>query len=1050
MSSLPNERPESRWREAFLGADPYASLPRDRQPPRTAPPQFAVHEDFLRDDLLAALRSLALQQSVTLPELLLAAYQVLLWRYTGHVDLVVGFRFHPGPTQDPADFPSEAEPAFSPIRTPLDPTVGFTGLLGQVRQSLRRLPPFSHGADAAWRSVLDPTVGNPDRPGNLFPVGFGFGAGHLDPDHHLLDLHIVGDSDPTRIRVNYDGLHFQPAGIRWFATHYRQLLVSIAGAPAAALADLQLITPEEEATLRTWSRGAPATGQPNFSHQRLERAARDRPDAAAVIDGPREITFAELNRRANQLGHYLQARGVGPEVVVAIVLKRSIDLVVATCSVHKAGGTLLLLDPESPPARLAQLLELARPAVVIAARAAVAKPPDRGGHRLLVEDLEAVVADCPDSSPDHHALPAHTSVLYLTSGSTGLPKLVVEPFGYLRAPAPYQPTDRLLLKSDSGTTFTVAEALNATWGVPVYIVPEGEEKDLPRLAAFIRRHHITRALLTPSALQVLLGLDDFLHADSLKSVFCIGEVLPAALKRRFLELRPDCRLLVNYGSTEARACLSRASTPEDDPFLVDAGRPTAGMEVYVLDAERRLCPIGVPGELHIGGQIATGYLNDPEATRAQFIPHPFDPTPGARLFATRDRARFLPDGTVEILGRSDGLVKVRGYRVEIGEVEAVLASHPAVTAAAVLATESADGTSSLIAFLTRSPATDVTAQTLRHWLAERLPEFMVPADFLPLAALPLTSNGKIDRQALRRLAKAERARTTPLRRSPHPSRADRGRDLAGGPEARNHRCPRSFLRPRWPFPARRPGRRPRPEPARDVSARRAPLPLPVPRRLRRRPGRSACLRTTNSTGLSQARHPHADFLLHPSHHRPSARLPGPRQPPRPGRALLRPRAPRAPIPRRLSNLHRATGLPLPGGNPRAATGGPVPPRRMVARRPPRLRNRPPTAGGGTPRRAPRVVRCRLTGGRSTRTVSGDATVARAGRLPAHLPGTGTWIGRVPRPRRGNRSLPCPARAPRSPATPWLAASRRAAGAIHPSPRNLFRSGRRGPVLPAST
>lgn len=517
-------------------------------------------------------------------------------------------------------------------------------------------------------------------------------------------------------------------------------------------------SPEEQDQLLAWARGASAMPEPHFPHRLLEEQAALRPEAPAIIEGERTWTFAQLEARANRLGHLLRSHGVGPEVAVAVAMKRSSALVTTLFAIHKAGGALLLLDPSAPALRAARILGIARARVLVRQRDLAPAPASPGTRVLVWEDVEADLHSFPDTPPATDPAPTDAGYLLQTSGTTGVPKIAVESFGFRRAKPLAGPGERVILKSSSGTTFTVAECLAVASGATLHVLPDSGENDLIHLAAFVRQHEISLLILSSSALRSLLDLEDFRACRALRRVVCIGEMVPASLRRLCAERRPETQLVVGYGCTEGRLCLSRVCRPDDAPDAVDVGRPTPGMEVYILDRQRRLCPVGVPGELHIGGQIARGYLGDPAATAAQFVPHPFHPSPQARLFATRDRARVLPGGAVEILGRLDHQVKIRGYRVELGEVETALAALPDVAAAAVVAPENRDGVRSLVAFLVGTSRTrdaaDMT-RACRGALLEQLPHYMVPSRIILRGALPLNAAGKLDRQELLRLASAE-------------------------------------------------------------------------------------------------------------------------------------------------------------------------------------------------------------------------------------------------------------------------------------------------------
>ncbi len=747
-------------RPRLADARPWLAFPRDKQPEHPVPAPLQAFDQDLDSGLLEALGTPARNLDLVPEEIVLAAFLVLLSRHTGEQDLAIAWR----EASDPA------APRLRPIRLVLEATTPLRQFLAALREQVRTARPATLPEVAA---LLPPSARHPQHPGVLFPVAFAVGAPDPEVGQHLLDLNLLPPATgtaPRRIRFSYDPQYVQPDALRWLARHLLHLLRSLPAQADPPLLQLDLADPEERRTLLAWARRQPATDQPDFPQQRLEDLARERPNDVAVVDGPVSWSFAELDRRANRFAHHLRERGARPGDVAAILLPRSHVLIAAVLGTLRSGVVPLLVEPQCPAPRLATILSTSRARFVFARR-----PSLRSGSSPEAPPLSWMDPTLPDApwlaAPDspfpHAPSPSDPAQLVLTSGSTGTPKLVLAEFGYLRAAPQVGASDRVVLKSDSGTAFTWAELVAVTYGARLHVVPDGLDRDLPALAAFLREHRVTRLTVPPSALGLLLELDAFTDGSPLRVVFAIGEPLSAAVQQRFLQRLPRVRLIVGYGTTEARGCLARDVSPEDDPGLVHVGRPTPGMEVHILDPLGRHCPVGVPGELHAGGRIAREYFGNPEATRAQFVPNPFSSSPQARLFATRDQARYLPDGTVQILGRLDLQVKIRGYRVELGEIETALAALPGVQCAVVTAPADPTGTRSLVAFLvpatSGSPPPDL-APAARRFLLARLPEYMVPARFVVRPDLPLTPSGKIDRPALLALAATtpEDSRDTPL------------------------------------------------------------------------------------------------------------------------------------------------------------------------------------------------------------------------------------------------------------------------------------------------
>jgi amino acid adenylation domain-containing protein len=472
--------------------------------------------------------------------------------------------------------------------------------------------------------------------------------------------------------------------------------------------------------------------------------------------GNAHLTYGELNQRANQLAHHLQRLGVGPEQLVGVCMHRSLEMVIALLGILKAGGAYVPLDPTYPRERLAYMLTTAQPPVLLTQSWLA---PDLPAHQAQVVcldqiDLSAEAASNPPSPLADERL----AYVIFTSGSTGQPKGVMNTHRailnrllWMQEAYQLTPTDRVLQKTPFSFDVSVWEffwplMMGATL---VMARPEGH-KDSAYLVQTIREQHISTLHFVPSMLQVFVREADLEHCTAIQRLICSGETLPADVQPRIWARLPHAQLHNLYGPTEAAVDVTAWACSPNSPYAtVPIGRPIANLQIYLLDAQFQPVPVGVPGELFIGGTgLARGYLQRPELTAERFVPHPFSPEPGARLYRTGDLARYLPDGNIDFLGRLDFQVKLRGFRIELGEIEAALRQHPALHDAVVVARETATGDKHLVAYLAAPAAICPAAAELRAWLAQRLPDYMVPAAFVRLDHLPLSPSGKIDRKAL--------------------------------------------------------------------------------------------------------------------------------------------------------------------------------------------------------------------------------------------------------------------------------------------------------------
>jgi amino acid adenylation domain-containing protein len=481
------------------------------------------------------------------------------------------------------------------------------------------------------------------------------------------------------------------------------------------------------------------------------------PDAVALVFEGTSLTYAELNQHANQLAHYLQSLGVGPEVIVGVAMERSLEMVIAVYGILKAGGAYVPLEPTLPAERLAFMLEDTQAPIVLTQAAVRPTLPQTGARVICLDNDWADVATCPTSTPACPATPTTLAYVIYTSGSTGNPKGVMNEHGGVlnrllwgQEKYPLIAADCHVQKTPFGFDVSVPELF---WplmvGARLVIArPEGH-KDAAYLAQLIAQERVTTIHFVPSMLQQFVELEPALGFSTLKRVFCSGEALPLDLQDRFFE-KFDVELHNLYGPTEAAVEVSYWPCRKDSALRsVPIGRPIANTQLYILDKKMRPVPVGVAGELHIGGvNVARGYLNRPELTAEKFIPDPFTDRSGARLYKTGDLARFLPDGNIEYLGRLDFQVKIRGFRIEPGEIETILGQHEAVRESVVTVREDVPGDKRLVAYLTTAAVQPPTVTELRQYLKQKLPDYMIPTAFVCLEALPLTASGKTNRQAL--------------------------------------------------------------------------------------------------------------------------------------------------------------------------------------------------------------------------------------------------------------------------------------------------------------
>ncbi|MBV9788338.1 MAG: amino acid adenylation domain-containing protein [Chloroflexi bacterium] len=798
---------ESYWRETLSGLRATTPLPIDRAPGSLA----ASYDDFAKMQILVSpehtetLQTLARQERLTINTIVQGAWVLLLSHYSGEHDLVFGATV----SGRPADLAGSETMVGCfintlPVRVQVEPELQVRDWLQALQRQQADLRQYEFSPLVQVQSWSDVPRGEPlfesivvfeNYPSNVF--GQSEELRVFQKTNYPLTLIAVPGPSLT-LRIGYETHRFDAATIKRLLTQLETVLVSMADHLELRLADVDFLTDDERQRLiHDWNNTAVDYAQDVCLHQLVAEQVARTPEAIAVTFEGQSLSYAELDARANQLAHQLQALGVGPEVRVGICMERSLELVVGLLGILKAGGAYVPLDPGYPPDRLQFMLADSQTPVLLTQQAIAQVMAERFGpadqnstFQVLTLDRDwSTIAGQPTTAPTTAVEAGNLAYMIYTSGSTGQPKGalnehrgIVNRLLWMQDTYGLNATDRVLQKTPFSFDVSVWEFF---WplltGATLVVAKPGGHQDPAYLVDLIARERITTLHFVPSMLRIFLDEPSLDRISTLKRVICSGEALPYDLQERFFA-RSNAELHNLYGPTEAAVDVSFWACQRDSrEHSVPIGRPVANTQLYILDDLLNPQPVGAPGELHIGGvQVGRGYLNRPALTSEKFIPDPFSQSPKARLYTTSDLARFREDGAIEYLSRIDFQVKIRGNRVELGEIEAALVEHPAVHEVVVLAREDEPGDMRLVAYVvgeqknketneqsTASPspvATDAEAgggsgkgdaggeglnpADLRAFLQPQLPSYMLPSAFVVLEALPLSPNGKLDRKAL--------------------------------------------------------------------------------------------------------------------------------------------------------------------------------------------------------------------------------------------------------------------------------------------------------------
>jgi amino acid adenylation domain-containing protein len=758
------------WRRQLDGMPPVLELPFARARPELETLRGASERLGLDRALCQDISRLAREEGTTLFSALLAGFLALLHRYTGRSDLAVG-------TVVANRNQPEIEPLIGffvntlVLRTTVEPRMSF-------RQLIRRTHDVTAAAqdhqECPFEDVVDAlrpersTAYNP-----LFQVMFIL---QNTPKHPLalhgleasqfalpaiaarydLTLSLDESDDGCSGHWEYNADLFEAATIARMTGHLATLLRGLADHADRPIADIAIVTAAERQQLARGGNQAEASaGADDLVHVMFERQATRTPGAAAVAQGDQVFTYRWVDDRATAVVDELRALGVGPGSRVGVLTRRSADMIAALLGILKAGAAYVPLDPGYPQARLSYMLDNASVDVLVAHEELRAALPSYAGRVVSIGNDPAAGPARRAGAATRGPRPEHPAYVIYTSGSSGAPKGVVVSHRNLASStlarwAYYRERiGAFLLASSIAFDSSVAGMFWTLTQGGTLVLPEGETLDVPDLCRTIARRGVTHILCIPSVYELILDQAANGELASLRTAIVAGEACPVDLPERHRAVAGQARLFNEYGPTEATVWSTvEDATARPAASIVPIGRAIPGARVYVLDAAHQLVPIGVPGELHVGGAgVALGYHGAPELTAEKFIPDPFAAEPGARLYRTGDRARYLEDGALEFLGRVDDQVKIRGVRIELGEVEAALQRHPAVREAA--ATVHGEGDHKrLIAYVALDAAAPSKPSDLRDVVARQLPSAAVPAEFVVLPSLPRLPNGKLDRKAL--------------------------------------------------------------------------------------------------------------------------------------------------------------------------------------------------------------------------------------------------------------------------------------------------------------
>ncbi|MEW6735860.1 MAG: amino acid adenylation domain-containing protein, partial [Acidobacteriota bacterium] len=759
------------WRQQLADA-PVLQLPTDRARPVVQTYRGENIGFILTKEISEQLKAVSRQQGTTLFMTLLAVFKVLLARYSRQKDIVVGTPIANRNRTEIEDLIGFFVNTLV-LRTMVNEQESFAELLIKIREIC--LGAYTN-QDIPFEKLVEQL--NPERNLSHSPLfqimfilqyapkmvlemsGLTLTLLEITSETAKFDLLLTMEESGAELAatITYNTDIFDATTIKRMIGHYQNLLTGLASVPAQQIWKLSMLSEaEQQQILNQWN-DTPSDYQADLCvHQLFEKQTKLTPDAIAVVFEEQQLTYQQLNKRANQLGHYLRALGIGPDVLVGICIGHSIDIIVAILGVLKAGGAYLPIDPSYPLERIVFILENAGVTLILTEKQRVDELSKNLVQIVCLDSEWSTINRYSNANPITDLSLDNLAYVIYTSGSTGKPKgvmithhSVVNYLDWCCQTYPIQSGQAIPLYSSLSFDLTVTSLLLPLVTGQQIVVVRTEEGLTGLKEALSKQSNFSLVKLTPAHLdmlnQQLLATE---MIDATRALVIGGEALLAESLTYWRKHSPQTDIFNEYGPTETTVGCSvyQVMAEDDSSGVVSIGRPIANTQLYILDEYHQAVPIGVTGELYIGGLgIARGYLNRPDLTAERFIPNPFSVQPGERLYRTGDLCRYLPDGNIEYLGRIDNQVKIRGFRIELGEIETVLLQQAAVQECVVVVREDKPGDKRLAAYLVSEQ--EINVSKLRSYLQQQLPDYMIPAAFVFLEAMPLTSNGKLDRHSL--------------------------------------------------------------------------------------------------------------------------------------------------------------------------------------------------------------------------------------------------------------------------------------------------------------
>jgi len=752
------------WKQKLTGANEILQLPTDYSRPAVASYQGSAISFTINKQISGKFKKLCESQGATLFMGLLGLFSILLMRYSGQEDLLIGTPIANRNRQEIEDLIGFFVNTLV-IRNDLTGNPAFITLLSRIKEEI--LQAYDH-QDVPFERIVEEI--QPERNlsyHSLFQVMFvlqNAPMGKLElPNLQLtpwemeqvtakfdLVLSMVETEQGLQGKWEYRTDLWDDSTIERMASHFDNLLSDIVAHPHKTVNELPFLSQTERSQLLVdWNNTQSEYPQNKCIHQLFEEQIELTPNAIAVVCSEQQLTYLELNQKANQLAHHLQSLGVKPESLVGICVERSLEMIVGVLGILKAGGAYVPLDPSYPQDRLAYMLNDSGLKVLLTQEKLVRSLPKNQAKSICLDRDWGEIENYSPQNGINRVKSNNLAYVIYTSGSTGKPKGVLIAHQGLCNLAlvqkkifDVQPNSRILQFASLSFDASVSEIFMAIISGARLVLGTSDTLLVGQnLLQLLREHSVTHATIGPAALAVLPSD----QLPSLENLIVAGEALSSEVVTKWSSGR---RLFNAYGPTEATVCATVALV-QDASRKPPIGRPIANAKVYILDDYLQPVPIGVPGELHIGGVgLARGYLNRPELTNSKFIANPFSLVLGDRLYKTGDLVRYLPDGNIEFLGRIDHQVKIRGFRIELGEIETALSQHPDVLNAVVIPASHSSGIQNLTAYIVSQQKHNISANVCRNFLKAKLPDYMIPSNFVILDSLPLTPNGKVDRKAL--------------------------------------------------------------------------------------------------------------------------------------------------------------------------------------------------------------------------------------------------------------------------------------------------------------